>query len=488
MTIKVKNNKSNSMSSGLIWRFAERWLCQIISFIITIIIARILDPEAYGIVAIISAFISIFSVFVDSGLGNSLVQKKNPDELDFSTVFYTNTLFCIIVYLILFFVSPAIEKYYSMDGLASLIRVSGITLLISALKNVQEAYVSKHLLFKKFFFSSLVGTLGSGVLGIWMALNGYGVWALVMSNVFDCAVDTLFMFFSIDWKPSLLFSFERLKGLYNYGWKIFFSTILNRVYKKMYQLIIGKYYSSADLAYYDKGSSTTDKITGNVDATINSVLFPFLSIKQDNKKDVKEIARQTLKTNFYIMTPLLVGLFVVTEPMISVILTDKWLPATFYIRIHCIISILLPFHTMNLNVIKSIGRSDIFLKLEIYKKISGILILLLTVKNGPYMIACGALVSNVVSLFINSYTNTVNINYGIFEQVKDIIPTAIAAIIMGIIVNLYNYLSISSLYKLMLQIISGGLIYISLSYVLKIDVFVNIINAIRKKINERRKS
>ena len=469
------------MTNIISWRFAEKWACQIITFVITIVIARILNPDAYGIVAIVSAFISIFSVFVDSGLGNSLIQKKDITDVDYSTVFYTNLLLCTIIYLLLFFVSPSVEEYYQMEGLSSLLRVSGLSLLIFSLKNVQEAYISKNLQFKKFFFASLFGTIGSGIVGIWMALKGFGAWALVISNLFDVICDTLFLFFLVEWKPKLVFSFKRLRSLYNYGWKIFVSSLINKIYKKSSQLIIGKFYSSSDLAFFDKGDTIAGKITINVDSTINSVLFPVLSINQDNKDDLKKITKNTLKTNFYIMTPLLIGLFIVCKPFISVVLTDKWLPAVDYIRIYCLINILLPFHSTNLNVIKSIGKSGLFLKLEIYKKIIGILFLIFTVKYGPLAIAYGQLITNIICLFINSYSNRKDINYGIFEQIKDILPTVFISTIMALVVNIINYLNIVAIIKLVIEVLLGIIIYVVLSYVLKIDVFINIIKLIKEK-------
>lgn len=474
--------KKSSMFSNLVWHFAEKWGCQIVSFVITIIISRLLNPEVYGVVAIINAFTQIFTVFIDGGLGNALIQKKDVDELDFSTVFYSNLILCTMIYLLIYISAPLVASYYKLTNLTSLLRVSSITILISALKNVQQAYVSKKLIFKKFFFASLTGTIGAGVVGIYLAYNEYGPWSLVISNLFDVTVDTLFLYLTIDWKPKLMFSFVRFKQLFNYGWKVLLSALIDRIYNKMYHLVIGKVYTSEDLAYYDKGNSLTSKIADNTDSVISSVLFPVMSNMQDDKIELKKIAKRTLQMNMYIMTPLLIGLIAACEPMVKVLLTDKWLLAVPYIRLFCLINLLLPFNTVNTNVIKSIGKSELLLKNEVIKKVIGVIILIITIRKGAFAIVIGKFVLNCTYLIINSYSNKKDIDYGLLEQIKDNIQTIIFGTIMGASVYLITYTQSNSLIMLLIQIIAGGIIYVLLSALFKNSSFIYLFNQLKRKV------
>lgn len=479
-------NKKDSVLSNMIWRFAEKWGCQLVSFVVTIIIARLIDPEVYGIVAIINTFIQIFTVFVDGGLGNSLIQKKNADDVDYSTVFYSNLILCVSVYFILFFSSPLIAKFYEMPQLKDLIRVASISIVVYSYKDIQHAYVAKNMMFRKFFFSSLLGTIGSGVIGIVLAYKGYGCWALVFSNLFDVVVDTLVLFFMIDWRPKLIFSINRFKSLFSYGWKILVSSLLERLYNKSYHLVIGKFCSAQELAYYDKGNSLTSKVSDNVDSVINSVLFPVLSNEQDDKEKVKSIAKKTLKTNSYIMTPLLIGIIAISEPMVTCLLTNKWIFVVPYIRLFCIINIFLPLQSINLNIIKAVGRSDIYLKQETYKKVLGIIILLITIRFNALAVLLGKTILSLISIFINSYPNKKLINYGIMEQMKDICSNLLIGTIMGICVYCVLFIGLSSLPTLIIQVLVGMMVYISLSAISKNESFVYLFNIVKKNILARK--
>lgn len=239
--------------SNMIWRLAERTGAQGVAFVVSIVLARFLAPDAYGTVALLMVFTTILNVFVDSGLGNSLIQKKNADDLDFSTVFVFNMFVCLILYAGLFFMAPAISAFYNDSSLTSMMRVLGLTLVIAGIKNIQQAYVSRKLLFKKFFYSTLGGTIVAAIVGIWMAYKGFGAWAIVSQQVINAAIDTTILYITVDWKPHFKFSFERFKGLYSFGWKLLVSALLDTIYTNVRQLIVGKIYSSADLGNYNQG-------------------------------------------------------------------------------------------------------------------------------------------------------------------------------------------------------------------------------------------
>ena len=287
--------------SNLIWRFLERCGAQGVTLIVSLILARLLDPEVYGTVALVTVFITIVQVFVDSGLGTALIQKKNADDLDFSSVFFFNLALCIAMYFALFFAAPFISVFYKMPDLTAIIRVLGLVIVFSGVKNVQQAYVSRNLLFKKFFFSTLTGTVAAAVIGIYMAYSGYGVWAIVFQMLVNTAVDTIILWIIVKWRPKMMFSLQRLKGLYSYGWKLLVSALIDTGFNKLQQMIIGKVYTKSSLAFYNQGEQYPLAIVSNINASIDSVLLPVMSKAQDDPNAVKNMTRRAIKTSTYII-------------------------------------------------------------------------------------------------------------------------------------------------------------------------------------------
>ena len=482
--MQKENSTKNKVFSNFIWRFAERSGAQLVAFVVSIVLARILAPEAYGTIALITVFTSILQVFVDSGLGNALIQKKNADNLDFSTVFFTNILFCMMLYLIMFFAAPFIAFFYKDITLTPVIRVLSLTLIISGVKNVQQAYVSRNMLFRKFFFSTLGGTIAAAVVGIIMALKGYGVWALVTQQLLNAAVDTLILWITVRWRPQFSFSLDRLKGLFSYGWKLLASALLDTVYRDIRQLIIGKMYSAADLAYYNKANQFPNVIVGNINNSIDSVLLPAMSKEQDDKDVVRNMTRRAIKTSTYIMAPLMLGLAFTASNVVVLLLTEKWMECVPYMVIFCITYMFYPIHTANLNAIKAMGRSDIFLKLEVIKKIVGIALLFSTMWFGVMAMAYSLLLSSVLSQIINSWPNKKLLNYSYLEQLKDILPNIIMAVIMGVCIYFMPTLMGSTLLTLVVQIIVGAGIYIMESIIMKNDSFLYVMGIVKQMLNK----
>lgn len=473
------NNTKQSVFSNLSWRFAERVCAALVGFVVSIILARILGPEAYGTIALITVFTTILQVFVDSGLGSALIQKKDADDLDFSTVFYTNIVFCLMLYLLMFLCAPLIAKFYNKLELIPLIRVLSLTIVISGVKNIQQAYVSKNLIFKKFFFATLVGTIGAAILGIWMALNGYGVWSLVAQQLFNLTVDTIMLWITVKWRPIRAFSFKRLKKLFSFGSKLLVSHILDTVYNNIRQLVIGKLYTSSDLAFFNKAKQFPNLIVNNINNSIDSVLLPTMSKAQDDKERVKIMTRRAIKTSVFIMAPLMMGLAFTSNNVIKILLTDKWLPCTFYLVIFCITYMFQPIHTANLNAIKAMGRSDIFLKLEVIKKVIGMALLLSTMWISVEAMAYSLIVSSILSQIINSWPNKKLLNYSYIDQLRDILPSICLAVLMGVIVYLFNFLNLPSLVTLIIQIFIGAIVYIGLAKLFKIDSFEYILDTLK---------
>lgn len=471
---------------NFIWRFAERVGAQLVAFCVSIVLARILEPSAYGTIALITVITAILQVFVDSGLGNALIQKKNADNLDFSTVFFTNLFFCSVLYVCLFFLAPYIAFFYKDNSLTPYIRVLGVTVLISGIKNVQQAYVSRYMLFKKFFFSTLSGTIIAGIVGVIMALYGAGVWALIAQQVINLAIDTSVLWLTVKWRPELKFSMERLKRLFGFGWKLLASALLETIYANIRQLIIGRIYSSSDLAQYNRGRQFPDLIVQNVNTSIDSVLLPALSNEQDNKQNVKAMTRRSIKISSYIMAPLMMGLASVGEPLVSLVLTEKWLPCVPFMRIFCITFMFYPIHTANLNAIKAMGRSDLFLKLEIMKKIVGIIALVSTMWISVKAMAYSLLVSSVINQIINSSPNKKLLEYGYKQQLKDITPGIVLAVFMGICIYPIQFLKLNCIITLLIQVLLGGGIYLMGSIVFKVDSFFYLWNIVRTFITRKR--
>ena len=469
-------SKINNVIANFLWRFLERSGAQIVTFIVSIVLARILAPEDYGTIALVTVFISILQVFVDSGLGSALIQKKNADDLDFSSVFIFNFIVCIILYILMFFVAPLIAKFYDDMHLVAIIRVISITILISGVKGIQQSYVSRNMLFKKFFFSTIGGTVFSAFLGIFMAYKGFGVWALVAQQLSNTAIDTLILWITVEWRPKFIFSWKRLKSLLSFGWKLLISALLDTTYNNLRNLIIGKLYSPADLAFYNQGDKFPKVIITNINASIDSVLLPTMSREQDNKEKVKSMTRRAIKTSTYLMAPMMMGLAFCSDNIVRLVLTEKWIECVPYLRIFCITYMFWPLHTANLNAINALGRSDWFLRLEIIKKIMGLTVLLLTIWHGVMVMAYSLLLTSVLSQIINSWPNKKLINYSYIEQLQDILPSILISVFMGICVSLVNIFKLPLLIKLIIQIILGVLIYISMSEVLKLESYKYIKN------------
>ncbi len=479
----MSNDRSTSVLSNFLWRFLERTGYQIVVFIVSVVLARKLAPEVYGSVALVTVIITILQVFVDSGLGVALIQKKNADDLDFSTVFYFNIAICFGIYILVFFAAPFIADFYNDSTLTAVIRILSLTVVISGVKNVQQSYVSKKLLFKRFFFSTLGGTIIGAIIGIWMAYMGLGIWALVGQQLGNVAVGTAILWVTVAWRPKWCFSFKRLKGLFSYGWKLLASSLIETVYQDARQLIIGKMYQPADLAFYNKGSQFPQLIVSNVNASIDSVLLPVMSQAQENKDAVKAMTRRAIRTSIYLMAPLLLGLAVVSDKVVVLLLTETWLPCVPYLIIFCFTYLFYPLHTANLNAIKALGKSGYYLKLEIMKKILGVSVLLITMWYGPFVMCASGIFTTFINQAINAWPNKKLLNYSLWEQYKDILPSLLLSVIMGLGVWIVGaLLPLPTLATLVIQVLAGIAIYVGLSIMFKMDIFYDLLKLIKSLI------
>ena len=478
----MKNkSENNSTIANFIWRFTERTAAQLVTFVVSIILARILSPEYYGAIALVTVFTTILQVFVDSGLGTALIQKKDADDLDFSSVFFFNMFMCVVLYIVMYIASPYIAAFYNDKGLTPIIRFISLTIIISGVKGIQQAYVSRNMLFKRFFFSTIGGTIASAIIGIILAYRGYGVWALAIQQVSNTAIDTLILWLTVKWKPKFMFSFQRLKRLLRFGWKLLVSALLDTIYGNLRNLIIGKKYTSADLAYFDQGDKLPKAIVTNINVSIDSVLLPTMSKMQDKTETVRTLTRRAIRISVYIVAPLMIGFACCADSLVRLVLTDKWLPCVPFIRILSVSYLFWPIHTANLNAIKAVGRSDIFLKLEVIKKAVGLALLLSTMWFGVKIMAYGLIVECLLGLIVNTWPNKKLLHYGYIDQMRDIAPSVLLSMAMGVAVYCVGLISMPEIVKVVAQITLGIVIYVAGSGIFRMKEFEYLIKKLRKK-------
>lgn len=467
--------------SGLIWKFGERIGAQAVSFIVSMILARLLLPRDYGVVAMITIFIEIANVFVVSGFGQALIQKKDADSLDFSSVFYFSITMSWLLYALVFFLAPLAASFYRNPLLTPVLRVMALKLPLAGVNSVQQAYVQKHMMFKRFFFSTLIGTVSSAVVGIVMAYKGFGAWALVAQYLFNSTMDTLVLWVTVKWRPIWCFSLKRMKEMFGFGWKMLMSELINTAYKQVRSLVIGKIYTSEDLAYYNQGQKLPNVIVTNINSSIGSVLFPAMTTRQEDKEGLKKMVRLSIQIGSYIMWPLMIGMVVVAEPVVSLLFSDKWLFCVPYMQIACIQYALEPVQTANIQAVKALGKGRTMLIMEIVKKGFGLVTLIAVMRQGVMWIAWTGMLVTFFAALVNSTPNRRYLGYTYREQLADLLPSILVAAAMGVVVYGVGLLPLGRFVLLGLQIVTGGAVYLLLSFLLKLQAFVYAVNLIKTK-------
>ena len=488
----MENNVSEKKSviNSLIYKFLERCGTQGVSFIVQIILARILDPTDYGVLTLLTVFINVSQVFVQSGLNTALIQRKDVTDKDFSSVFYVSLAISLVVYAILFVMAPFIADYYDMPPLRNVLRVLALILIPGAFNSIQHAKVAREMKFKKLMYCTVLSVVISGIVGIAMAYMGFGIWALVGQQITNQVSICITMLFVVKWRPMLVFRLSRIKLLFSFGWKLLCSGLIDTIYAELRSLVIGKKYSSATLGYYNRGKQFPQLIIHNINGSIQSVMLPTLSKSQSDKDKMKSIMRRSIVTSSFIIFPLVAGLAVTAEPLVSCILTDKWLPCVPYLRVYCFSFAFTPIHTANLQALNAQGRSDKFLQLEVIKKSYGIIMLLITVFlfDSPLAIAMGGAVTTLISCFVNASPNKKLLNYSYFEQMKDILPSMGLSVIMGAIVYCVLFLGLNAWLTLFIQFVLGAAIYIALAEIFKLECYIYLKNMVLGFLKKRKKA
>lgn len=477
----VEQNKGRKkIISSLFWKVMERGGTQVVQFVISIILARLLSPDDYGLLALILVFIEFANVFVESGFGTALVQKKDSDNVDFSSILFLNLFVALIIYGILFLLSPVVAKFYSRPVLSSLMRVVSLTIFPGAVNNIQNAYIAKKFLFKCNFYSSLIAVLVSGVVGIICAYNGFGVWALVIQQLVSVSLICIVLWFTVRWRPKIQFSLARVKQLFIFGSNLLISNIIAKIFTNIYTLIIGKLYSQKMLGLYKRGLQFPQLITGNIVSSISAVMLPAMSEKNDDVEAVKKITRRFISVSSFILIPCLFGMAAISDVLVPLLLTDKWNGCIVFLKIACVGHICYCLHNANLIPINALGRSDVYLKLEIIKKIIDAIVIISSLPFGIYGLAVGSTINEFIHLFINAYPNKRILKYSILEQIKDILPYTISSFVMAVIIFPMKFIPIPLIMILILQISFGIIFYLSIAKMFKLDSFLYLMDIIQK--------
>ena len=457
----------------MVWKFSERVCARLVSLVVSIVLARILVPEDYSLVSIVAIFFVLCNIFITGGFNTALIQRKNADELDYSTVLWTTLAVAALMYVGMFVCAPVIAGLYRKTKLVPIIRVMALTFFINAFKSVLTAYTSSQLQFRKFFFSTIIGTVISAFIGIIMALRGFGAWALVAQEMTNSLIDTLVLFLTTKLRIRLQFSKESLRGLFSYGSKNFLSAILHTIYEQVSPLIIGLRFSTADLAFYTKGRTFPEIINTTLSDTIAAVLFPVISRVQDNLEDVLGITRRYVKTVSFILFPVMLGMLAVSDSLVILLLTEKWQPAAIYIRIFCVTYLFNLMDVGAVQAIRAIGRSDIILIQEIVKKAAYFIVLVgfVFLSSSPEIMAVSTLVCTLIGVVVASVPSRRLIGYRYSWQICDILPNLILSGSMCLIVRLIGRLPISVGVLLPVQIVLGIAVYVSLSMITKNESF-----------------
>ena len=469
----------------MIWKFAERIMAQGVSLLVSIILARVLMPDDYGAIAMVTVFITVANVFVTSGIPNALIQKKDADALDFSSVFYFNFGVSVCIYLALFLLAPTIASFYGVEILCPVVRVMGLRIIVASINSVQHAYVSRHMMFRKYFLSTLFGTVSSGVVGIIMANMGAGIWALVAQYMINTTADTIVLFITVRWRPTWAFSFKRVKGLLIFGWRILFEGVSDTLVGQLQNMIIGKVYTAGDLACYTKGQQFPAVIVSNSVSSIGAVLFPAMSNVQDQKEYVLQMLRKSAKMASYIIYPVLTGLAVVAPAFVNVVLTEKWIGAIPFLQMFCLLNApsvaMIPRH----QALNALGRSDVFMYEHMVSRAVSVVLLLFTYRISVWAILGGSFASTMVLMAIIAFTSKRYVGYSYLDQIRDIIPTLIGCAVMGIPVYFMRTLNLPHLVMLFVQAVTGAIIYILYSVVFKVPEFKTCWSLIKRLIKKK---
>jgi len=473
--------------SALTWSFIEQIGNQGIAFLIGIFLARLLTPREFGQIGMITVFIAVSQTFINSGFKNALIRKKNCTDIDFSTVFYFNLVVGIILFFILFLLAPVISDFFNEPELKPITQVFGMVLVIDSLTLIQQTILIKRIDFKLQTQISVIASIGSGVIALIMAINGFGVWSLVVQRLVRQALNSVFLWLWNQWKPLLIFDRQSFKELFGFGSKLLVSSLIDTLYRNIYYIIIGKYFSALDLGYYSRADNFKNLPSQNLNTIIARVSYPVLSSIQDDKLRLKNNYQKLIRGTTFITFILMIGMAAIAEPMIICLIGEKWRPSIIYLQMLCIVGMMYPLHALNLNMLQVSGRSDLFLKLEFIKKTLAVPIIFIGLFWGIKIMIAGMIVNNFISYYLNSYWSGRFIGYSFKEQVVDILPSFFLALSMGMSVFILGMvLPFNPLMLLIFQILAGAAFIFLFCELTKFSDYLFIKQLVVEKLNERK--
>ncbi len=472
---------------GVLWSLLEKFSIQAFGFAQGIILARHLHPSDYGMVGMLGVFLGISATFADAGFCSALVRKKNRTAIDYSTVYTTNVTISFVCFVILFLISPAVADFYNTPLLKDILRVNAVYLFINSFLAVQKARLSIQLRFKDQSKVFICSEITSGIVAIIMALMGYGVWSLVIPCYFGFVVKATMFWHVQHWFPQFGFSKQSFKEFWNFGSKLLATNLINSIYGNIYPVVIGKAFSATDLGYYSKASGYAKLTPNTLDGVLSKVSYPVLSEIQDDDKRLGEVYRRMLRVAAYVIFPSVIGLAALASPFITVLITNKWAPSVIFLQILCFSTIWGPIHTLNLNLLKVKGRSDLFLKLEVIKKLLGLLVIAVTLPLGLVYMCLGSVFSSVFFLFINTYYTGKFIHITFLRQMKDISPTIFYSLSMGMIVIVITSFFSSPILKLIAGVVIGATYYIAISLITKSSDLAYLRLLIRENLSKKKR-
>ena len=471
--------------SGVFWSFLQLFSTQVIGFIVSIILARLLRPSEFGLIAMLGIFISIGTTLINSGLTQSLIRSENIDEEDFSTVFIFKLIGSLFIYGFIFVTAPVIATFYKQELLTSIIRVYSVTFIINAFSAIQTTRLNKKLDFKTQMKVSIPSLIIGSTVGIAMALNNYGVWSLVWSAVIQSLMATIQMWYWTKWKPVWAFNWKKFNYHFHYGVKLMFSGILDTVFRNAYSVIIGKFFAPAQVGFYNRADSLQMLPAGTISSIITKVSFPLFASIQNDDERLKSIFKRIMQMVIFLVTPTLVLMGVLAEPLFRFLFTEKWLPAVPYFQILCVNGVLYPIHGYNLQILNVKGRSDLFLKLEIIKKILVVVVILISFQFGIFGLLYGSVTTSLICFFINAYYSGKFINYTAWQQTKDLLPIIMLSLLIGLIVYYFDELllniSANDFVRLLAGSVIGIILYSITAFLFKMNSLFELIIIIKRK-------
>lgn len=475
----MEAKRENSAVNGMLWKTLEQYGVLGIQFVLQVIIARILDPAAYGVIAIVTVFIALSNVFIQNGFSVALVQRKQIDEEDISSVFHFSMAIAVFFYLLIFFSSPFIASFFDMSDLDLLLKVMAICLFPQTYSSIQNALLRRKINFKAVFVSSMTSVGVSGAIAIVAAHMGLGVWALALQQIIYSFLVVATQFFLLRWIPTFTLNINKVLSFFSFGWKVLVTSLVDELFTELRSLVIGKYYSSSDLSYFNRGKQYPNLLMRSLNGSLQAVLLPKLSKQQEDTSAQHSIIRRSISVSAYVMFPLLTLLAVSATPMVTWMLTEKWLPCVIFIQLHCVYYATWPITTTNIQALYAIGKSEVVLKAEIFRKTVDLIVLLATIKYGVIAIAIGAVLVSIISIPIYVIPSQKYVKYKVRWQINDIMAPLMMSVAMGTIVYFVRYLNCNSFVIFCIQISTGFFLYITMSHIFKVGAYNQIKSVIK---------